>query len=167
VSRTTWQTSNDPFELIALLRGKIGREQAVHFLRAIRSAWRAQQLDEATRPEEASAALARVLAGRNSGLDGIRDVHLAWQAEVMREALAPPDLPAFSAAWRTPEVLALARECRPDDLARREDCFRTMPILGDALEEAGCDVQEVLEHCRLDGPHRRECWVLGLILGTN
>jgi hypothetical protein len=39
-----------------------------------------------------------------------------------------------------------------------------MPILGDALEEAGCDVPEVLEHCRRGEPHLRECWVLDLIL---
>lgn len=40
-----------------------------------------------------------------------------------------------------------------------------MPILVDALEEAGCDNADILTHCRSGGPHIRGCWVLDLILG--
>jgi hypothetical protein len=43
--------------------------------------------------------------------------------------------------------------------------FGAMPILADALEEAGCDNPDVLAHCRGDGPHVRGCWVVDLILG--
>jgi hypothetical protein len=41
----------------------------------------------------------------------------------------------------------------------------SMPILADALEEAGCNNAEVLAHCRSDGLHARGCWVLDLLLG--
>jgi hypothetical protein len=40
-----------------------------------------------------------------------------------------------------------------------------MPLLGDALEEAGCDDQSVLDHCRGTGPHTRGCHVVDAILG--
>jgi hypothetical protein len=45
-----------------------------------------------------------------------------------------------------------------------ERAFDRLPILGDALEEAGCDKEEVLSHCRLSGEHVRGCWVVDLIL---
>jgi len=43
--------------------------------------------------------------------------------------------------------------------------FDDMPILADALEDAGCDNADILAHCRGPGPHVRGCWVVDLILG--
>lgn len=43
--------------------------------------------------------------------------------------------------------------------------FSSMPILPDALEEAGCTSADILEHCRGPGPHVRGCWVVDLVLG--
>ena len=40
-----------------------------------------------------------------------------------------------------------------------------MPILADALEEAGCDHADILTHCRGDSPHVRGCCVVDLLLG--
>ena len=37
-----------------------------------------------------------------------------------------------------------------------------MPVLADALEEAGCPLADVLEHCHGRGPHLRNCWVIRL-----
>jgi len=62
-------------------------------------------------------------------------------------------------AWRTPAVLHLAQAIY-DDRA-----FDQLPILADALQEAGCTSREVLDHCRSPGPHVRGCWVVDLILG--
>jgi hypothetical protein len=46
-----------------------------------------------------------------------------------------------------------------------ERAFERMPILGDALEDAGCDNADILAHCRGPGPHVRGCWVVDLLLG--
>jgi hypothetical protein len=69
---------------------------------------------------------------------------------------------AFPAAmrqeWLTSEVVALARSIDA------EGAFDGLPILADALQEAGCDHSAMLEHCRACGPHTRGCWVVDLVL---
>jgi hypothetical protein len=37
--------------------------------------------------------------------------------------------------------------------------FEDMPVLADALEEAGCTCEEMIAHCREPGPHARGCWL--------
>ena len=67
---------------------------------------------------------------------------------------------AFDPAWRTSDAVALARGIY-DDRA-----FDRMPILADALQDAGCDNGDILTHCRDTGtPHARGCWVVDLVLG--
>jgi hypothetical protein len=61
-------------------------------------------------------------------------------------------------ALLTSAVTALARQMYDD----RD--FSPMPILADALEEAGCTDPEVLDHCRGPGPHVRGCWVVDSLL---
>lgn len=46
-----------------------------------------------------------------------------------------------------------------------ERAFDRLPILADALEDAGCDNSDILSHCRGDGLHVRGCWVVDRILG--
>jgi hypothetical protein len=46
-----------------------------------------------------------------------------------------------------------------------ERTYEQMPILADALEDAGCDNADILNHCRGPGPHVRGCWVVDLLLG--
>jgi hypothetical protein len=43
--------------------------------------------------------------------------------------------------------------------------FDRLPILADALEEAGCEDAELLGHLRGPGPHVKGCWALDLVLG--
>jgi hypothetical protein len=43
--------------------------------------------------------------------------------------------------------------------------FDRLPILADALEEAGCTDEDILTHCRKPGTHVRGCWVVDMILG--
>ena len=66
---------------------------------------------------------------------------------------------AFSPSWRTNTAMTLARQ-----MYDARD-FGAMPILADALQDAGCDVAAVLDHCRGPGPHVRGCWVVDLVLG--
>jgi hypothetical protein len=67
---------------------------------------------------------------------------------------------ALDPSWRTPAAAALARGIYDD---RR---FEELPILADALEEAGCTDVALLDHCRGPGPHTRGCWPVDLLLGN-
>jgi hypothetical protein len=49
---------------------------------------------------------------------------------------------------------------------RGEGAFEHLPVLADALEEAGCDNAALLSHCRAAAPHRQTCWVVELLLGA-
>jgi hypothetical protein len=46
-----------------------------------------------------------------------------------------------------------------------EHRFGDLPILADALEEAGCTDEAILSHCRQPGEHVRGCWVVDALLG--
>jgi hypothetical protein len=46
-----------------------------------------------------------------------------------------------------------------------DGAFERLPVLADALEEAGCTDAAILAHCREPGPHVRGCWVVDLLLG--
>src|SRR5204863_5507669 len=70
--------------------------------------------------------------------------------------------PGFSPEWRTATTTALARQM---DSAGD---FSAMPILADALQDAGCDNDDVLNHCRdAAGTHVRGCWVVDGVLGKS
>jgi hypothetical protein len=82
--------------------------------------------------------------------------------DLIRCAISSPNFfrpVAFSLEWRTSTAVALAGQ-----MYESRD-FGAMPILADALQDAGCDNEEVLNHCRGPGPHVRGCWVVDLVLG--
>jgi hypothetical protein len=84
--------------------------------------------------------------------EAAREVRLALWRDVMGgEGVR------FDAAWLAWEGGTLRRLAEAIDRGRD---FTQMPILGDALEEAGCGDPAILEHCRGDGPHAHGCWVL-------
>ena len=79
---------------------------------------------------------------------------------LIREMFGNPFRPvSLDPAWLTSTVVALAQGIY------EERAFDRMPILADALQDAGCDNDDVLSHCRGNGPHVRGCWVVDLILG--
>jgi len=68
--------------------------------------------------------------------------------------------------WLTPTVLALAKatyEERSLPAGTLENA--RLAVLADALEDAGCDNADILQHCRQPGVHVRGCWVIDLLLG--
>jgi anti-sigma B factor antagonist len=84
---------------------------------------------------------------------------LTTTADVAAEVFGPPAPAPFLPEWRTDTAVLLAKRIR--DGAE----YTTMPILADALQDAGCDSDDILGHLRGPGTHVRECWALDLILG--
>ena len=84
----------------------------------------------------------------------------AEAATVIRCVVGNPFRPvADSPSWRNEITVAIA------SLMYESREFSAMPILADALQDAGCDSAEVLDHCRGPGPHVRGCWVVDGVLG--
>jgi hypothetical protein len=83
------------------------------------------------------------------------------QCDMIRELFGNPfRAVTFSSEWRTDTALSLARQMYES----RE--FSAMPILADALQDAGCNNEEVLSHCRdANQVHVRGCWVVDCVLG--
>lgn len=81
-------------------------------------------------------------------------------ASHVRDIFGNPFHPiTFSPDWRTETVLTLART-----MYEARD-FSAMPILADALGDAGCEDETILMHCRGGGPHTRGCATIDAILG--
>jgi hypothetical protein len=74
------------------------------------------------------------------------------------ESRRSPEVDRFDPKWRTEAVVGLATK------AYDERAFGVLPILADALEEAGCDNLPMLAHCREAAIHARGCWVLDHVL---
>src|SRR5262249_7424084 len=75
----------------------------------------------------------------------------------LEEKSCTPTLPGSLPDWRAAAAVALARR-----MSETAD-FATLPILGDALEEAGCGDAEILRHCREVGEHGGRCWVVEMV----
>jgi hypothetical protein len=82
------------------------------------------------------------------------------QTGLVRDIFGNPFRPVtLSPSWVTSAVTALARQ-----MYEARD-FSAMPILANALQDAGCACDAILNHCRGLGPHVCGCWVVDRILG--
>jgi hypothetical protein len=88
----------------------------------------------------------------------------AIQAGLLRDLFgnpfrSPPAVAPAVLAWGDRTVVRMARAIYD------ERDFGRLPILADALLDAGCDDEALIGHCRSGGPHARGCWALDLVLG--
>jgi hypothetical protein len=86
------------------------------------------------------------------------------QCALIRDLLGSPfrPTPETDPAWRKWNRGAVTKLAQSMYEERR---FADLPILADALEEAGCTSADLLEHCRSEAVHARGCWVVDLLLG--
>jgi len=81
------------------------------------------------------------------------------QAELLRCVVGDPFRPGPRGTWPDATVERLAR------WAYDERAFDQLPVLADALEDAGCADAALLSHLRGPGPHVRGCWAVDVVLG--
>jgi hypothetical protein len=83
------------------------------------------------------------------------------QIALIHDVFGNPFRPVnFDPEWRSDTALSLASH-----IYEARD-FAQMPLLADALQDAGCDNADILSHCRdANGVHVRGCWVVDLVLG--
>jgi hypothetical protein len=92
-----------------------------------------------------------------------RHEELSCQAVLLRDIFGPlPFRPiTLDPSLRTPTVKQLA------EAIYQEGAFDRMPVLADALEEAGCNQQDILGHLRSGGDHVRGCWAVDTVMGRS
>jgi hypothetical protein len=93
----------------------------------------------------------------------VGDVERRAQADLLREIFGNP-----ARRVRVLDEWLLANEGAVRKLAQTisdERIFALLPILADALEDAGCRDAAIVSHCRASGPHVPGCWVVDLLLG--
>ncbi len=109
----------------------------------------------------------RRAAAREAALLAARDAERVAQSALLRCIVGNPFRPvSLDPAWLSPTVLALAQAAYDHRIlpAGMLDNARLM-VLANALEDAGCDNANLLNHCRSEGPHVRGCSVVDLLLG--
>jgi hypothetical protein len=88
-----------------------------------------------------------------------REPEQATQVGYLRCIFGSPFRPVtLDSIWQTGTVVSLAQSIYD------ERAFERMPVLADALEDAGCTDPSILEHCRGGGQHVRGCWLVDLVL---
>jgi hypothetical protein len=103
--------------------------------------------------------LAAESLGRASELTGNPKSYASLLRDIIGNPFSAATVNRSWLAWNAGAVAILAQSMY-DDRA-----FDRLPILADALEDAGCTNQDILSHCRSGGEHGRGCWVVDLLLG--
>jgi hypothetical protein len=111
--------------------------------------------------EDAAHAAARAA---RAAVQRTKEMEKRGQSDLLRCVFGNPfrllfPIPQAILAWNDGTVQKIAQAIYDQ---RAFDC---LPILADALEEAGCDNKDILAHCRGPGPHARGCWLIDLLLG--
>lgn len=117
--------------------------------------------DAAAKSPADAAFTAALDAGWESDADGWKSdsPRYAALAELARDVFGNPfRTTLFCPEWRTEAAVTLARQ-----MYEARD-FTEMPALAERLQEAGCDNQDILAHCRRPGPHVRGCVVVDMVL---
>jgi hypothetical protein len=126
------------------------RNDGMHVSTSALSAVFKQQQTEAGKPVEP-------LGGRTQGACPSEERE---QCRLLRCLFGNPFRPiSLASRFVSPTVAALAATISD------EHAFDRLPVLADALEDAGCDNADLLAHLRGPGPHVRGCWALDLVLG--
>jgi hypothetical protein len=99
------------------------------------------------------------IAGWDDAWKDERVVHTQLLRDIFGNPFRPPGTDPAWLTWSDCTVVKVAQAVYD------EEVFDRLPILADALEEAGCTNADILSHCRSEGPHVRGCWVIDLILG--
>jgi hypothetical protein len=102
--------------------------------------------------------------GERDAAIAAREAERTELTAVVRDLFGSPFRPVPALA---PAILAYNGGTVPKLAAAiyEERAFDRLPVLADALEDAGCTDADILRHCRESGEHVRGCRVVDLLLG--
>lgn len=136
---------NEVVELAAATFGAVARGEAYDLI------WKTPGKDNEERWAEDDAI-------RNAAESEERQVQATLLRDIFGNPFRPVSVNTSWLTWNDGTVVKLAQSIYD------ERTFDRLPILADALEEAGCSDADILNHLRGPGPHVRGCWVVDAIL---
>jgi len=160
-------------EIVGHVRSALLSEGRAVVQSAVAASWRqyADQIAEQTanQPRKRKILISNAVEYIQRGRDAlenkegrkVREVELAESAaaSILHDIFGNPFRPVtLDPRWRTSSVIDLA------GAIYEERAYERMPILADALMDAGCDSEDMIAHCRGNEAHVRGCWVLDLLL---
>jgi hypothetical protein len=137
-----------------------GAERAAAWAAAPTADAAAEGVASATQSAEAGGRDLPWLAGKDAAArEEHRVCQCGWFRDIMGNPFQPTYLKPACLQWKEGAIPKMAHSIY------QERRFTDLPILADALAEAGCTDQTILDHCRQAGEHVRGCWVVDLCLG--
>lgn len=154
-----WQSAEAAVHVAASRFSGGDHDSVAHVPASAANAWALDRVG----PGQGSERSCRVFESREAR----QAIHADWLRDIFGNPFRPaPTIERASLAWNEQTVVRLAQNIYDDrqlpvgtlDLTR-------LAVLADVLEEAGCQDQEILRHCRQSAEHVRGCWVVDRILG--
>ena len=140
---------------------RVERRYAVNSAHPPTQAVAAASHERRVQPEETSRLVADSVADTEAAMgnwNAVRAREQLGQCVLIRDIFGNPFRPVTpDPSWITSTVTTLARQ-----MYDTRD-FSAMPIMADALQDAGCGDEQVLSHCRGEGVHVRGCWLVDLL----
>jgi hypothetical protein len=159
--REDWTECRRPAIAWAKQQRRVGSEPGLAYF-AVLGAADADTRNAVT--EAASQTMRALLLASAQDADARLRIFLAerqTQADLLRDIFWPFEMPIVEPAWLAWNAGAVAHLAQA---IYEEGRWQDLPILADALEEAGCTDAAILDHLRSPGPHVRGCWALDLAL---
>jgi hypothetical protein len=143
-----WRTLRTYRVVLSTVLGDIAQSAAIQ---SLNEAWRVEGIDRLIR-DGTEQSNKQEIARLSSEI-------LPLYSPLIHDIFGNPFRPiTINPSWLTSTVLTLATGIY------QEKAFDRMPILADALQDAGCDNEDILNHCREPGEHCRGCFVVDLLL---
>ena len=144
-----WMASTNPERMMVFLHGKVSdRKRNLCAIAAVRRVWTAM------------AAEGNPITPSTFYSTRACRIHREAEVYLIHDICGNPfRTTPLDPHWLTYQVRHLAEGIYANCV------FDSLPILADALEDAGCTNADILNHCRQPGDHVRGCWVVDLLLG--
>jgi hypothetical protein len=171
VTEAEWLAATESVPMLAYLRAigrATGHKLRLYNIAVVREGWPVYEAALEHASDRATHVGGRLIAYWPPALPDQTALQATRQlrASVLRDVFGNPFQPVgpVDPAWL---IFNSGAACSLAQSVHDSGGFDRLPLLADALEDAGCTDFELLGHLRGPGPHVRGCWAVDLVLGKS